>query len=500
MPVAFNDMPNNILTPLAFFEVRGAQTPFSGALRLMLLGHKNTVGGSAAYDKPYRLSNSNAKQLFGPGSMVHAMYQKAKMNGEFVEIWGITTTPQVGSTPAVRQIVVDTVPPFDGVATIYIAGYPVSIVVRKVDTLAQVATRLRAAVNNAGNQTRVPVKALTVGSDVAIVELQAKWAGESGNDIPIELSIWGDENKLANAIYTLGTFTPATGNVSLAAGLASMGDEPYDVIAVGFEGVDAQLAQLKDFMDHTQGRWSPLRQIFGHTICARVDAYSDLVTDGLTQNNPHNTTIGLLGSPSPPWEWSAAFGAVMAAHWDSPPSVSRPLQTLELNGVQPPRNPLQWFTADERNGLLTAGISTYTVDKDRTVRIERVRTNYQTNPGGDPDDSLADAITLFQAMFFTRSMKTMLTGNFGRHGLKDDASDIAGITSPSQLAEAMIHEYIFLETQGLVEHSRTFAQSLVVERNAFDADRVDAFMPIDVVNQLRVIATVVEINLQASNN
>jgi phage tail sheath gpL-like len=52
-----------------------------------------------------------------------------------------------------------------------------------------------------------------------------------------------------------------------------------------------------------------------------------------------------------------------------------------------------------------------------------------------------------------------------------------------------------LEAGGLVENSAAFAQALVVERSD-DPNRVNAYLPIDVVNQFRVFAANVTTFLQ----
>lgn len=493
--VAFDFMPNNILTPLAFFEVRGAQTPFYSPLRLLLMGHKNATGGAATLDTPYRLSKSESVRLFGNGSMVERMYDVAFKNSPYVEVWGLATPPAGGGIKAVRRLEVTSVPTFNGIMTFYVGAQEVQTIVYTTDTTTTIAARIRTVINR---RKTLSMTALAVGSDPDIIELQCKWVGESGNNISVERSVWGSDNTLANTILTVGSFTAGVGNSDLAAGLASLGDEPFDIIAVGFEGVDAQLAQLAGFMNPSSGRWNPLRQIFGHFICTRQEAsYSDLVTFADARNDAHSSVIGVLNSPTPPWVWAAGFGAVMALHWDAPPQVSRPLQTLPVVGVEPPRSPLYWFTNDERNGLLDAGVATYTVDRDRTVRIERIRTLYKTNVYGDPDASLSDAITLFQAMFFCRSMKTIVDSRFPRHGLTDDDTNIEGFTSPGRISDALIHNYIFLAKTGLVENVKAFVNNLVVERNAFDANRVDCLMKPDMVNQFRVFAALVEITLQS---
>ena len=55
--------------------------------------------------------------------------------------------------------------------------------------------------------------------------------------------------------------------------------------------------------------------------------------------------------------------------------------------------------------------------------------------------------------------------------------------------------YQELELGGLVENTALFAQSLIVERSN-DPNRVNAYLPVDVVNQFRVFAANVTTSLQ----
>lgn len=68
-----------------------------------------------------------------------------------------------------------------------------------------------------------------------------------------------------------------------------------------------------------------------------------------------------------------------------------------------------------------------------------------------------------------------------------------GIVTPRIIKAECVH--IYKELEGLVENSAAFAQALVVERSA-DPNRINAYLPIDVVNQLRVFAANVTTFLQ----
>ena len=125
-----------------------------------------------------------------------------------------------------------------------------------------------------------------------------------------------------------------------------------------------------------------------------------------------------------------------------------------------------------------------------------MRTLRKTNVYGDPDVSWADAITMFQTQYFVRSMRAHIQSTFPRCALTDVPTGINGFASVQQIATAILHNYRMLEGAGLVENFGLFAQYLIVERDLYDRNRVNCLMRPDMVNQLRVVAALVETHLQ----
>lgn len=499
MALAFEEIPGNVLVPFTYFELAPAPSPFNASLKCLLLGHKKSSDELAEADEntPYILGQADAERLFGRGSMVEAMYRRAKQNAPLAEFWGIATAQDEGATRAVGAITVRSVPTQPGEAGFSIAGYSVAIPVTPDNTKQQIATRLHNKISGLGI---LPVFSRPDPSDDTSVLVLCKWKGESGNDIRIEINKWGVHNRLGRTIYSVDQMAGGTGSANAAPALAALGDQPFDVIAMGFHGTSGQLDALDDFFNSTSGRWSPSSQLYGHGVTTKIDSFSDLVTLGLTRNGPHASLLGVTGSPTPPWEWTAALSARMTAHLAEPPEMSRPLQTLELLGIQPAIDMADWHDQAERQSLLEAGISVFTVDPDRSIRINRIVTNYRTNVWGDIDPSWRDVETLFQNTYFTKSLRAAVRSNFPRSALTDKDSGIPGFASPGQIKDLIIYEYIRLEELGLVENSDLFAEVLVVQRSALDANRVDALVPIDTVNQFRIFAARQESNLQLTDS
>lgn len=502
MPVQFEEIPSNALVPLFYADVVPAQSPVQEALTVLLIGCQSySFVGSSAHpaDTPYLLSESIVKLQFGNGSMLHWMYRLARANAPFAEIWGVATN-QVGggAARAAGSIQVTTSPAGKtGQIRLLIAGKALSIPVRPSDTSAVLATRIAATINRASaDGALLPVIAAVNASDDTLVSITARFFGSSAHDIRISKRHFGQADADLGSLVTVVGLSGGVNDGSLAAVLAALGGKEFDIISYGLVVNSTPLNAFDDYFGPTSGTWSPHQQTYGHAFLAYHGDFSGAVTLVDPRNGPHVTVMGTMVSSSPMWEWSAAIAARAAQHWAAPPEISRPLHGLELVGILPAISSTYWPDRTERQTLLEAGVSTYTIDPDFTVRIERLRTTYKTNVWGDPDGSWRDAVTMFQAQYLVRYLRAAITGAFPRAALTSRESGINGFASPGEIKDVIVHAYKTLEGQGLVENSVLFSQALVVERSATDPNRVDILARADLVNQLRVVAALVETNLQ----
>lgn len=495
--IAFPNIPESVLVPLWYAEIVPGFSPVEATLKLLLVGHRNddTFDPGVAVDEtPYLMSTTNYRELFGKGSMLTTMYRFARKQAPFLEIWGVSCIPTGGGTRAAGSIRVTGTPHRNDELRFGIAGESVAVLVRATDTKAVLATRIRETINQ--NKLLPVVASITSPTDT--VNLTVRWGGASGNDVNIsngDLGVW---NRAVTQLLTIAQPTGGAGSPGIAGVLAAIGDLPFDVFACGFRANDTLLDALTAFMDGISGRWSPAKQLYGHWIVTLFDSVSNMTTFANGRNDPHVSVIGLISSPHPSWCWSAAAAAVIGEHFASPPEMSRPEQTLLLEGILPPTSPLNWLDQEERQVLLEYGLSTITVDPDRSVRLERLTTLYKLDDAGFPDGSWRDAITLFQASYFVRYMRNAITGAFPRAALTKQDTGIPGFASPGTIKDVIIHAYATLVSVGLVENLELFSTYLVVQINSMNANRVDVLMRIDVVNQLRILAALVETDLNLS--
>lgn len=500
MAIAFETIPEDLKLPLFYAEVTSAGEPVESHLKMCLIGFQNRAGfaqGVAVANYPYVVTRDGATTLFGRGSMLEGMYARARAQNPWAEIWTIAIPEDEDAIQAVGSITVahPGSATRNGIAQVWISGRPVDVRIYSTDTANTIATRLADRIN-----ARATYVKATVATNV--ITLTARWGGATGNKIVISY-VGPDGRRGANSpvaalsryLFTVVQPSGGAGEFGASVTFGVLDTRDFDVFVLPTNNLNV-LNAARDFLDGTAGRWSPFKQQYGHVVAADIGTLSDLQTKYTALNDPHTSVLGIWKSIIPPWEWSSALAGVMLGHWASPPELSRPLQTLELRGMSIGSDDDDSFNPEERELLLSAGVSTIHVDGDNTCRIDRVRTLRKTNLYGDPDESWADAITMFQAMYFVRAMRAAVTNAFPRAALSDNDLGINGFTSPSQIRLVLIHEYYRLAALGLVENPELFAQYLIVERDSVNRNRVNVLMRPDMVNQLRIVAAVVETHLE----
>jgi len=491
MSVQFQNIPANLRVPLFYAEVNAGQSPYQGPSRTLLIGQK-TAGGSAPVNTPVILSG-DPTQLAGAGSMLTEMAVWARQNNPFGEIWMLPLADPPGTTQTHTITIAPGIAGNAGTISVYIGGEKVSIGVAPADTNATIAANLSAAINQGytkfGRQMAFPVIA-TVNANV--ITLTARNAGALAAKQSILTSLAGDEGPLQQYL-TVAAAIAGTGVPALGAALAALGDQEFDYICSPYAD-RTSLDTIRDFLGGTSGRWSSIQQIYGHYLTVMFDSFANLAAFGSGRNDPNVSILGVVDSPSPPWRWAAAYGARIAGdknlggEVDQAYRISVPVQTLDLVGIRPPASRVNWFGITQRNTLYQDGISGFRVQADGTVTLDRVVTTYQLNSYNQPDITWLDIETRLQMVYFVRYMRQRITQKYGRCALADDnPTGNPGIVTAKILKAECVHVYSELEAGGLVENSDAFAKALVVERSA-DPNRINAYLPVDTVNQFRVFA------------
>ncbi|WP_315721628.1 MULTISPECIES: phage tail sheath subtilisin-like domain-containing protein [unclassified Bradyrhizobium] len=482
MGVLFNNIPGNQLVPFWFAEINSGGTPYANNPRVLLIGQKLAAGLAAAGIVYGPIQNEReAIAQFGAGSMLVDQYRMARRAAPFQPIWALPLADPAGASAAMSYTF--TAPGVTGAAILLGLGRRIPFQINAADTAANVATNAAAAINAMG----LPVTAAVDGTTPAKVNVTSTHKGAIFNGQ--EMTIASDESNVLNSgNVTVTAFAGGNGVPDLAGPLSSLGDQEYDFIGAPYSDT-ASLNAIRDFLDDQAGRWSPSQQLYGGYFGMQTGNLSGLVTFGDGRNDQHAVVIGSQRLPTPEWEVSASAAAMASVHLGTAPEVSRPLQTLVLPGVQPPRDRSLWWDIADRQALYADGIAALKVRSDGQVAIDRLVTTYQKNASGVPDGTFRDVETMYQLMFIVRYLRSAVSNKHGRQALaSENPFNLPQIATPKSIRNTLIHAYNDLVALGVCEKADLFAQYLVVERDPNDANRVNAYLPVDVVNQLRVFA------------
>lgn len=495
MTIPFTNIPSNLRTPLFFAEFDNSQANTATTTQRTLIIGQMLNSGTLPADVPVLVSSvATVAGQCGAGSMLHGQMAAYLANDIAGEVYILPLADATAMVAATGKITVTTQASATGVISLYIAGIRVQVAVVATDEVAAVATALTAAINTA---TSLPVTAAAVD---AVITLTAKNKGAHGNTIDLRLNYLGSAGGETTPDSLVLAFTPMAGGAGapeLDDALANLQDRTFDFIINPYTDT-ASLNKIKDFLSGSTGRWSYAEQLYGHSFAAQSGTYGQLTAAGELRNDQHASLLGVNGSPTPSYIWSAAYVGAIAQSLRNDPG--RPLQTLTISGVLAP--PLaSRFTLTERNNLLHSGISTVTTADDGSVQVENIITTYQKNKYGAEDDSYLQIETLFLLMFVTRFLRTQVTSKFARMKLAADGTRFApgsAIITPNVIRAELIAQYQTLEFNGYVQDAKGFAKGLIVEKSASNPNRVDVLWTGVLINQLRIFAVLNQFRLQAS--
>lgn len=488
MPIAMNQIPGDVRVPLCYFEIDN-----TGAIKgtpvlrwkLLVLGQKLKESPGAALTPTLITSADQAAQLWGSGSMIARMFHALKKNNGWVETWGLAVDDDEAGIKASGKITLTGQATASGTLNLYIAGQRVRCKAVGGEALSAVAGRLKDAVNALES---LPVHANAEAEGGASLVLTCKWAGDTGNDIDVRVNYQVDESLPGGLRVAVTPMSGGSGNPDAAGMLTALGDDWWRSLVVPYTDI-AGRKLLEEWLDV---QWAPMTRQECQAWMAYRGTLAQTSAYGNGGNSQYISCMDTGQSPTPPWEWAAAYAAQSTASLANHPA--RPLQTLELVGVLPPARPDR-RRKEERNVLLWDGIATYRVSDDDTVAIEREVTMYQKNTWDSPDPTFLDVQTPATLAYWHYAVNARITQKYPRCLLADDsdritpdnAADIP-IVTPKVIRAELQALYDELVEARILENVTGFAEGLKVERNADDRNRLDVLAPPDVVNQFRIFA------------
>lgn len=232
---------------------------------------------------------------------------------------------------------------------------------------------------------------MTVDDGTTTADFTSKWAGDTANDLELEV-----EGSVEGLDWTFTQPTGGATNPTVDAALAEMGDV-WETLLINTLGIDDTTA-LDTIQAHGDGRWTqnrphPYVSFVGNTA---TSVASSVTTPDERPSDKVNAQIPNPGSNDLPFVVAAAGVAEIAKIANDNPA--RDYQIGRLHNLTPGSDSDQWTWA-ERQQAVTSGSSTTEVI-DGVVRLADVVTFY--HPEGDPEPPyrhVVDIVKLQQVLF-----------------------------------------------------------------------------------------------------
>jgi phage tail sheath gpL-like len=489
--ISFNEIPYNLQVPGSFFEVRPnySQSGLVGYPAKGLIIGQMLAAGSAKPNVSYPLySAKQAATLFGAGSVAANMaaFWIAANPYTSIDIMGV---PDAGeSVHAVGSIVITGTATASGTLAVYIAGNRIAVGVAAGDTAAAIATNLFEDIGALPDPT--VIGATPANGTPGTVGLTAFHGGTLGNQIDIRTN------------YQQGDITPAGVTVTITA-MATGATDPTITAALGAIATTWYTDIVTPWNDTTNVGALEAALETRYMAMGKLDSVAYGVITGASQgaiisakgalNSRFRSLIGVQNAPQPSWIWAAAFAAIGAYYLAADPA--RQLKGLVLPGILAPAGADQ-FDLDEQQAFLAGGISTFTVQTDGTVALQRVVTEYLLNPDGIPDTAWHDIMTPRVCSRIRYDWIGYVDLTYPRCKLAPDGSLAAEydptVVTPSRMKSSWAGRSKIYEQNGWIVNSSVTAAASVFQINANNKNRLDADQTINIIGNEMILAGVIE--------
>ncbi|QRY00726.1 phage tail sheath subtilisin-like domain-containing protein [Raoultella planticola] len=492
--MSLGNIPDDFRVPLVIIDIDNSQALDSApaqSRKIIVIGQQSPTGTATALMSNRITSDSTADQLYGKGSMLAGMLKTLRKANSYTEVWAMGLADIAAGAAAKSDLTISGPATAAGTLALLVNGISVQVGVSADDTADTIATAIIIAVNKLPD---TQVTAALKADSTTIVTLTTNWKGVTGNAMDVRLNYYTGEQTPAGVAVAMTAFTGGTGTPDIAAVVAALGDDWYTDIVFPYNDTQS----LNAIRDELLERWGPLQMIEAQLWTAFRGTHAESGTFGETRNDWLISCLGTNIAPQPHWLWAASYGGIAAYYLANDPA--RPLQTLVLPGILPPAKDVRW-DMPERNLLLHDGIATHNVDAGGNVCIEREITMYRVNQYGDADTSYLNVQSPATLGRIRYVIKNRFSNRYPRHKLAGD--DVLDLLDPGQpvmtpkigRAELLDIALTELIPAGLVEDFDDYKDTLEVYLDGADKDRLNFICHPNLVNQLRVLAGLIQFKL-----
>ncbi|MDD4930475.1 MAG: phage tail sheath C-terminal domain-containing protein [Gallionella sp.] len=462
--VDFANIPSSIRKPGKYFEFNTSLAVRSlpvNKQKVLMVGQR-LASGTVAANVPTEVFDDNQASLyFGRGSVAHLMCKAALIANPYIALSAVAMDDALLSAAATGTLTLSGTPTVSGLLTVNIEDVQIQIAVPANASLATVVENILTAF---GQQLDRPVSVAAGGAGEVI--FTAKNKGTLGNDLRVSAS--------TTATGLVATMTAMTGGLvdpDIAPTLAAVAALDYNIVVCSLND-SASLTKLRTHLDFVSG---PMEQRPAIGVAATINSLAAAQIVAAAVNSGRIVLANLPDVPEAQYELAAALGTVLAFEEDP----ARPLNTLPLLGVPVP--PLaSRLTRTQQESALYGGVTPLEVGPGNVVQIVRAISTYMLDPQGIQDPSLLDITTIRTLDYVRKACRDRIALRFPREKLSER-------TAPKVRSEILDVLYK-LEELEIVELVDANKDSLIVERDLQDVNRLNAKIPTNVVNGLHVFA------------
>jgi phage tail sheath gpL-like len=495
--ITFTEIPYNWQVPGAYTEV--VEAPSQNALlnfpsNTVIIGQM-LAGGTAAPANAYPIfSVPQAVKLFGVGSVLAGMCALFLANNPYTPFSAVGVSDATGAAKAAGGFGIIGTATSAGTLALYIGGYRVPVPVNVGDTGAVIAASAIAAaaqVDSNGVGNGVPYIATPVWtSGTNTLTITALHGGTLGNQISLRVNAERGDVAPAGLLVTVTPMAGGATDPTISPSLTAISGTWWTDCVTAYTDT-ANMAYLTAWLT---SRYGALAKQDCTAYASPSGTYGTLLSQ--TVNSKFITILPFQNPLTPSWEAAAAFGGACAYSTFNDPALQ--MKTVPLVGVMAPAVADQ-FLPVERDNLLLDGSSTYTVDLDGTVLLERVVMTYTTDTNGVTDMNWHDLAVPKVATRVRYDWDGYIEQQYPRAKLADNGTLAAiynaNVVTPDELKASFATRSAVWEKNGWIEDSATTAAAAVFVRDQNDPNRVDARMPIEVIGSLIVLAGQLQVSV-----
>jgi phage tail sheath gpL-like len=485
--ILFESIPNGLLVPGVYTEANdkraSSQNP-AQPRRLLLAGGRLSTG-EVTTGIPYRVFNpADAERCSGVGSHIAEMAHVVKDVNQYLELWAVALDDHASGVPATCTATCAAVSAKAGTVVLYVSSYWVGSTPRGryeiAVTVGMTASALAAAIVAAVNAD--PYRLVQASNADEVVTLTARNDGTQGNSLVCSHSLMVGEKLPSGVTLTITAFADGASNPAMSTPIAAMGDAHTSHLAQVWTDATNMTASEAEMLR----RWGGTVQRECHLFSGVSGSLGTLTTFGDSRNSQFSSVIGTGLSPTPPWIAAAQLAAVDAgmAH------PGKPLRGKLLPCMFAPAAGLE-FDGDDRQQLLSEGISTYTVSSDGKCYVERLVTTYQEDVSGNPDSKYRDRQVPGLIGAIRYDWRNYIGPKYGAYMHASDASVYDpgnDVVSPSTIRAEFAGRArnVWMRQQAWIENVDQFEEDIVIERTE---DGMDMIGVPDLINRLHVMRT-----------